>query len=116
MGLVSLIKRKAAFKFPISDLRSQFSNLIIEFTKLRSEILAEPERQSESDTRKRELPEDARYQIGDIINLAGCGIPLDDLEILDVKAGGYANVYMVAMKPSGRRYALKTFQDWCLDS
>lgn len=95
MGVFSLVRRKAA-------------ELSVSF--------AEELRRTERALGQREpVPEDARYRIGDIIHTAGCGIPLGDLKVLDIMAGGYANVYIVEMLPSGKRFALKSYQDWCLN-
>src|ERR1043166_9565852 len=94
MGVLKLIRHKAASFF---------------------ERLEEEVRKAEGTAEEKELPEDARYEIGETIHLAGCGIPLDDVKVLDIKAGGYAIVYIVETTSDRTRYALKTFQDWCLE-
>jgi serine/threonine protein kinase len=94
MGVLKLIRHKAASFYE----------------RLEAEV-----RKAEGTVPEKEIPEDARYEIGETIHLAGCGIPLDDLKVLDIKAGGYAIVYLVETTSDRTRYALKTFQDWCLD-
>ena len=62
-----------------------------------------------------DIPEDAKYGVGDIIPTTRNGLPFGDFKVLGVKAGGYALVYFVADEKTGARYALKTFRDWCFD-
>jgi tetratricopeptide (TPR) repeat protein len=63
-----------------------------------------------------EPPEGAKYGPGDVIRPSRAGVPLGDLRVLDVKEGGHALVYIVEERRTGRWYALKTCQDWCLES
>ena len=53
------------------------------------------------------------FKVGDLIPTASVGISFGDLRVTDVKAGGYAIVYIVSCEETRILYALKTFQDWC---